>query len=555
MADRPNDSFPFPNDGEGSEKMAQQQPVAVLSFESDATIENERKLKDELAAFIPILNSENESVAEEIRKEIKTILPDGLDVVVSGVRFSVGSIEIHGLTAFFDVLKDSNAVLTGYKYLRDAVKWAVEKVVSQRIGARYVVKRVSTRVRSHAVAKDPVHPLTRFFWWCSGSSSEILRKSKTESAKHVTIGAAVLSTGVLAFLSGGFAAYSMLQGGDMGTAAFAIVAPIWGLIIFNLDRSIVCTLKKAEPRSTWKERIIAALPVLPRVMLAAIIAVSISKPLEVAFFTPEIQQQLSIDSDLKMRTKGNALDQAFETRTKTIENAIANLNGQIAVKVSALEKIRAEFNVEMNGTGGSGKYGYNIVAKKLEEQLNRAQSDYDEAKKIATPKLAALQSQTSAIEQEKNAALKKFQEVPDGFLARINALAEIAVREAVVGNAQIVIFLLLAMVEMIPIATKVLAPYGPYDARLALENDAEITEAKLRRDAVVAVAAYHYESSVETERHVEDAFQEASRRARESAARAGWRAWLIEDAAGRAPSAEEFVDQQKKRIMVNRQAV
>ena len=61
---------------------------------------------------------------------------------------------------------------------------------------------------------------------------------------------------------------------------------IWGLVIFNLDRFIVSTLRKDE--LFWNEFKL----VLPRLVLAVILAIVISKPLELKIFEKEIAQKV-----------------------------------------------------------------------------------------------------------------------------------------------------------------------------------------------------------------------------------------------------------------------
>tara|TARA_B110000091_G_C13742351_1_gene443916 strand:- start:828 stop:1064 length:237 start_codon:yes stop_codon:yes gene_type:complete len=53
---------------------------------------------------------------------------------------------------------------------------------------------------------------------------------------------------------------------------------IWGLLIFNLDRFIVSTIKKSDAK--LKDFIQAS----PRIIVAIIIAVVISKPLKLKLF-------------------------------------------------------------------------------------------------------------------------------------------------------------------------------------------------------------------------------------------------------------------------------
>ena len=57
--------------------------------------------------------------------------------------------------------------------------------------------------------KPPVsEKLSSFLWWCAGTVPETLRLYPTEKAKYEGIGGAVLTTGILAFLSGFYAIYT-----------------------------------------------------------------------------------------------------------------------------------------------------------------------------------------------------------------------------------------------------------------------------------------------------------------------------------------------------------
>src|SRR5690606_40967019 len=70
------------------------------------------------------------------------------------------------------------------------------------------------------------------------------------------------------------------------TCALPIFGLIWGLLIFNLDRYIVSTIKKRDSikSALWQAT--------PRIVLAVIIAVVISKPLEMKIFDKEINRVL-----------------------------------------------------------------------------------------------------------------------------------------------------------------------------------------------------------------------------------------------------------------------
>ena len=117
--------------------------------------------------------------------------------------------------------------------------------------------------------------IKQFFWMCSGADPDLLHESpKSEQIKYAGIGGTVFFTAVMAFISGSYALFTVFDNPYIAVA-FGIV---WGLLIFNLDRFIVSTIKKQD--NFWKELLQAS----PRIILAMIIAVVISKPLEMKIF-------------------------------------------------------------------------------------------------------------------------------------------------------------------------------------------------------------------------------------------------------------------------------
>ena len=105
--------------------------------------------------------------------------------------------------------------------------------------------------------------LKQFFIICSGSDTDILEQcSKGEQNKYAGIGATVFFTAVMAFIAGSYALYTVFD--NLYSAIF--FGLIWGLLIFNLDRFIVSTIKK---RNSVMDELIQA---TPRIILAVIIA-------------------------------------------------------------------------------------------------------------------------------------------------------------------------------------------------------------------------------------------------------------------------------------------
>ena len=115
-----------------------------------------------------------------------------------------------------------------------------------------------------------MNAVQNFFLVCSGADRLILKRTPVEINRYVGIGATIFFTGLFAFFAGAYALYTVFDS-YLVAAVFGI---FWGLMIFNLDRYIVSTMRKKG--QFFKDFGM----VVPRLILACLIAVVIAKPLE-----------------------------------------------------------------------------------------------------------------------------------------------------------------------------------------------------------------------------------------------------------------------------------
>jgi len=120
--------------------------------------------------------------------------------------------------------------------------------------------------------------IQRFLIFASGASYDILKKCvESEKIKFTSIGLTVIMTALFAMISSSYAFYLIFESLPVSIAA----GLFWGLMIFNLDRLIISSVTKED--KPYKEIFNA----LPRIALACIIALVISKPLEVKLFVEQ----------------------------------------------------------------------------------------------------------------------------------------------------------------------------------------------------------------------------------------------------------------------------
>ena len=142
----------------------------------------------------------------------------------------------------------------------------------------------------------------QFFIFCSGIDSTLLEKTPTDTNKYIGIGATVLFTGLLAFFSSAYACYTVF---DSWVSAI-FFGLVWGLMIFNLDRYIVSSMKRQG--SVFRDILTAA----PRFAMAILLAIVISVPLELKIFDKEIQSEIILMEQEIFKAQEDALYVRYE---------------------------------------------------------------------------------------------------------------------------------------------------------------------------------------------------------------------------------------------------
>ncbi|SNR80418.1 DUF4407 domain-containing protein [Lutibacter flavus] len=300
--------------------------------------------------------------------------------------------------------------------------------------------------------------LKQFFWMCSGADTDILQQSsKSEQTKFAGIGGTVFFTAVMAFIAASYALYTVFD--NYFTAIF--FGLVWGLLIFNLDRFIVSTIKKQDNK--WKE----VLQATPRIILAIIIAVVISKPLEMKIFEKEINQVLlEQKNDLTLANKAQIANQ-FTPEITTIQTEIEQLKQEIATKETETNALYNTYITEAEGTAGTKLLGKGPVYKEKRDKHDAALAELQQLKLDNKAKITEKESQIASLtilQKEQETTTQPIIDGFDGLMARINALNELP------WLPSFFIFLLFLAIETSPIFSKLIAPKGEYDYKL---NDIE----------------------------------------------------------------------------------
>jgi hypothetical protein len=318
--------------------------------------------------------------------------------------------------------------------------------------------------------------LQRFFIFCSGADTAILDEcSPGERTKFAGIGATVFFTAVMATIAAAFALYTVFD--NYFSAIFFGI--IWGLLIFNLDRFIVSTIKK---RTGFFDELIQA---SPRIFLAIIIAIVISKPLEMKIFEKEINQVLLTEKNEMTLANKDQLALQYTPSVKALEADIAGLKKEITDKEMEVNALYETYIAEAEGRKGTELIGKGPVYKEKREKHDAELAALTELRKTNAEKIAADEAQIATLSAEYKTKVASTQPVIDGFdglMARVNALDKLP------WLPSFFIFLLFLAIETSPIFAKLLSPKGAYDLKLEEQESALkswVTQQKAQRNVLV----------------------------------------------------------------------
>ncbi|MGQ7945589.1 DUF4407 domain-containing protein [Flavobacterium sp. WC2509] len=322
--------------------------------------------------------------------------------------------------------------------------------------------------------------LKQFFILCSGADKPLLGGcSEGEQTKFVGIGATVFFTAVMAFIASAYALFTVFD----NIIPALLFGFVWSLLIFNLDRFIVSTIRK---RNSFSSELLQA---TPRIILAIIIAIVISKPLEIKIFEKEINTVLLKEKNAMALNNKKEVANYFKSDLDKNKTEIASLKAEITNKQKEVNTLYQTYIQEAEGTAGTKKMGKGPVFKEKIAKHNLASQELDTIRKNNLAKIAVLEKSTKTLQTDLDKKVTETRPIIDGFdglMARINALNQLP------WIPSFFIMLLFLAIETSPIIAKLLSPKGEYDFKLEdLETalKATLDQNKYQRELLIKTNA------------------------------------------------------------------
>lgn len=373
---------------------------------------------------------------------------------------------------------------------------------------------------------------TRFLWYCAGADASLLRRCPVSDwVKYQGIGGIVLATTLLAFVSASYAFYTVFSpktdtalavGLDVTTYAISGVAgAIWALVIFNIDRFIVSSTGKGDgtEKISWNELQQGA----PRLIMAMIIGVCISAPLEIRILKPEIDAQLELEqneylAELNQHSEGltQARKDELVSKMDKAQESLTERRDYFETRRLEIAKQRRLLELEAEGKTSKAVAGRGPAWRDKKETLDKMEGELDDDRKSHEEKAAIFNADIDGWEVELSALAAELASAKesnrrqarhlDGLMKRIHISHEIG------GVVPWAILLLLLAVETGPIFFKMMLVSGTYD--YMLENSKRVSTARMgiELDSQVFLSETGEEIRINTFHEVDAVLAEERRR-------------------------------------------
>ncbi len=229
------------------------------------------------------------------------------------------------------------------------------------------------------------------------------------------------------------------------------ISLFWCFIIFNLDRYIVSSISNSN------NFLHNSIKVLPRIVVAIIIALSISKPIEVKLFQNEISDYLNKNKLSEI----NILNQKFEPLLNQNSSERNQLISTYNQKLSIQENYYYDYKCECDGTCGTNIRGRGVecLSKKSKYDNYTKQMEFERSQHV---------SNLNDIKIERDLIQKEFQEQKKileasfslGFFNQVKILNKLE------NNSIYFLMLIFIFIELSPIFIKLFSGHGPYESLL-----------------------------------------------------------------------------------------
>jgi Domain of unknown function (DUF4407) len=303
--------------------------------------------------------------------------------------------------------------------------------------------------------------MREILWRIAGADPDILNTEdcKGDRKIYTALGVIVLVTASFAALSSTYAFWTVFK--DLPIAIS--LGLFWGFSVANIDRFLIMTTVKHNSFSI--EQLVTS---SIRILMACIIGIIISKPLELAIFQKEISAEIdtrNLSAEVRMKETISGLPESVEIARLRQESQ--QLRDQDAKLNANYQQIYASTIGEAEGTSGTGKAGKGIVYTDKLSELERQKAILVRTTSQHESQIAENNEKVTQLEKTltvKTDRVRGSRLEANSLLAQITTLEEMGDKNPAVAWTSRLLSLAFISIDVLPVVCKLLMDRTDYDS-------------------------------------------------------------------------------------------
>ncbi|HEX3007636.1 MAG TPA: DUF4407 domain-containing protein [Bacteroidales bacterium] len=311
--------------------------------------------------------------------------------------------------------------------------------------------------------------INRILWAISGHQREIIAETKVDNYRATIVGAILLMVGIYATL-----AWTFFFSTVMESSFFAFIGGIFaGFFILLFDRALICSISYGK--RNW-------FALTFRFGLALLLGVFLSQPIILKLYEPDIKREAAILVDKKNQERKQEIEKIYAIEVADLNKRMGDINTALAEKKNQLLINEDAFKKEMDGSGGTGRWGYHTVSQKKESIYKKDLAELEEMKKQFQPEVKRINDRLDTIQTDINRQLSSFVAATSnqGFLIQAEALQSLIKNDKThtLRNRYYLLMVILTLIELSALISKLILETGSYGKKVdyILEKEKKETD-------------------------------------------------------------------------------
>ena len=316
-------------------------------------------------------------------------------------------------------------------------------------------------------------------WNLAGFKKDIIKTCKVDSYHSGIIGTLLFIVGIYSALAWTFFFLTVTSNPFMPVIAGLFM----GFYIVSFDRALIASMSSGSTN---------LYSIGFRLLLATLLGIFLAQPMILKFYEPDIKREAQILVDKKNQERKKELEIVYKFDADQLKQQKTDLENILSNKEKLLNHAETDFKTEMDGSGGTKRWGYNIVSQQKEKIFKQHLEEYQKTADTLQPKIATIQEKINEINTKIAKEFEDFKQSNTAFgtLIQVEALQSLLTKDKT-GSLRMRYYLLvfiLALIELSALIAKMLYGTRSYKSKAnfiteeevkSSENDKEIILAKL----------------------------------------------------------------------------